>query len=295
MSSTSAIVLASTLSGMDRTTWLTLRRRGIYGSDARLICGVYYREFDGHLETATDVWLEKRGCTAAQEEAELDLDENIARAFSLRTGVIVRRRGVILQHPEHPFMLADLNRVTHEAADGIGVLVVMSGGLELLRNWEQVQEAFRIHALHDMAVTGYTYAHLAALVPGNHGLELRLARVVRDERAISCLIEIEREFWENNVQTNTPPVGNTQATAKLLATLYPESRSMVVELPPSAREFFEGYDRADQVVREAEEHREHYANLLKGMLMDAEAGVLDEYKAVWRTTDGRRQFSVIKN
>src|SRR5690606_24085021 len=95
--------------GMDREEWLQARRRGIGGSDAAVIAGV------DPFRSPIRLWMEKRGEIQeepAGEAAEwgLLLEPVIAAEFERRTGKRVRRRNAILQHPEHEWMLANIDR-----------------------------------------------------------------------------------------------------------------------------------------------------------------------------------------
>ncbi|MGE5528093.1 MAG: YqaJ viral recombinase family protein [Patescibacteria group bacterium] len=280
---------------VDGQAWLDLLKQGILGTDAPAICGLHPRL------TPVDVWLAKTGHkTPIPETVPALLRDPVAKAFMAQAGVLVRRRLVLLQDDEFGFLLSNLEYTTYEPADGIGILELETGGpLNLLREWEQAggpPEWFRLQAVHDMAVTGYSYAHLAALVPAEHGLEIRHARMERDEEAINSLVEIERDFWQDHVKACIPPTGDTRAMTALLSALYPAVHSPEIELPESAREFLVGYERADRVVREAEARREHYANLLKGILMDSSAATLGEYRVIWDspTPGGERRFRVEK-
>src|SRR5690606_12685414 len=94
---------------LSREQWLAERKRGIGGSDAPVIAGV------DPFKSPIRLWMEKTGQIVpepAGEAAEwgLLLEPVIAAEFERRTGKKVRRRNAILQHPEHAWMLANVDR-----------------------------------------------------------------------------------------------------------------------------------------------------------------------------------------
>ena len=85
----SAQILVSTLN-MDRNEWLEYRKRGIGGSDAAAVAGL------NPWKSPMAVWLEKTGRVEPEEPGEAAywgtvLEDVVAKEFSLRTGIKVRR------------------------------------------------------------------------------------------------------------------------------------------------------------------------------------------------------------
>ena len=116
-----AIRLVST-KNLSREEWLAVRGQGIGSSDAA--CAVGISPYKSPLE----LWLEKTERQAAPDLASNDavfwgttLEHIIANVYAHRTGTKVRRLNAVLQHPEHPFMLANLDRVVQHPTDGSGI------------------------------------------------------------------------------------------------------------------------------------------------------------------------------
>ena len=64
------------------------------------------------------LWLEKTGKKPPEDLSQKDavrwgtlLEPLIAQAYAEQTGKKVRRVNAILQHPEHPYLLANLDRI----------------------------------------------------------------------------------------------------------------------------------------------------------------------------------------
>ena len=256
--------------GMPRDEWLAWRRRGIGGSDAAAVAGL-----DPH-KSPTRVWLEKTGQLPEEESGEaarwgLLLEPIIAQEFCERTGKKVRRRNAILQHPEHEWMLANIDREivgepalleikTVNAWDGKGI------------DEERIPDRYVIQGQHCLAVTGLQRCYYAILIGGQR---LVITHVDRDEELIAQLIEIEREFWRH-VETGTPPPPDGSDDAKeLLARMYPDADpDSIAVLPAEAEDLVRQWHEAKAAEREAAARRQEAENKLKAMLGDRAIGRL---------------------
>lgn len=222
-------VLAKNVQDMSRAEWLQARRKGIGGSDAAAICGV--NPWRGPLS----VYLSKIGeapDAGANEAMEwgTELEDTIAKVFSRRTQQKVKRCNMILQHNDYDFMLANVDRFTLDAEEGEwGVLEVKNVGEYRREDWADgaVPEYYEIQGQHYMAVTGANYVWFAPLIGGN---KMQPVKVMRNERAITSLIKIERDFW-HLVETRTPPpIDDSVEATKVLKALYPRSEKTSVVL-----------------------------------------------------------------
>lgn len=222
-------VVAKNVQSMSRAEWLDIRRKGIGGSDAAAICGV--NPWRGPLS----VYLSKIGeapDAGANEAMEwgTELEDTIAKVFSRRTQQKVKRCNMILQHNDYDFMLANVDRFTLDDEEGEwGVLEVKNVGEYRREDWADgaVPEYYEIQGQHYMAVTGANYVWFAPLIGGN---KMQPVKVMRNERAITSLIKIERDFW-HLVETRTPPpIDDSVEATKVLKALYPRSEKTSVVL-----------------------------------------------------------------
>lgn len=214
--------------GMSREQWLAVRRGGIGSSDAAAAVGL------SPYKSPLELWLEKtgrkEGPDLSQSEAVFwgtTLEAIIANVYANRTGNKVRRVNAVLQHPDHPFMLANLDR----AVGSEGVLEVKTAGGHSAQFWEEgVPEHYQCQVIHQLAVTGKAWADVAVLIGGQ---DFRIYRIERDESQIVDLIERETAFWhlvESDVQ---PAVDGSESSASALAFLYPRDSGQELDCSES--------------------------------------------------------------
>ncbi|ADU50146.1 phage-type endonuclease [Thermaerobacter marianensis DSM 12885] len=254
--------------GMDRATWLAWRRRGIGGSDAPAVAGL------DPLRSPLALWMEKTGQMEPEEPGESALwgtllEPVIVEEWERRTGKKARRRNAILQHPEQPFMLANLDR------EVVGERALLE--IKTTAAWhgheigeDRLPDRYVVQAQHYLAVTGYERCYFAVLVGGQH---LVTTYVDRDEELISYLVEMERDFWRC-VETCTPPApGGSDLDRAILQRLYPDVEpDSVVDLPEEAAEWLRVYREAHAAERAATARKQEAANRLRSLLGGHELG-----------------------
>lgn len=275
-----AKVLVNTLN-MDHTQWLQARTQGIGGSDVSAIAGL------NKWKSAVQVFLEK---TQAIEKEDIQseaayfgnvLEEVVAKEFSKRTELKVQRRNAILQHPEYPWMLANVDRLI--VGEKVG-LECKTASEYLKKEWEdeEVPAAYLLQCQHYMAVTGYEAWWIAVLIGGNKFVH---KKIERDEELIQYLIDIEKDFWLNNVEKNEPPMfDGSDASTELLKHLYPESiADSFVSLGKQEELLIEARDQVEREIKVLKEQKAEYENKIKAKLGTSEAGGTENYKVFWKS------------
>ncbi|MBG9769464.1 YqaJ viral recombinase family protein [Bacillus vallismortis] len=270
---------------MTEDQWLEARRAGIGGSDAAAIAGL------SKWKTPMSVYLDKLG-QAPQEHITSEAaywghihEETVAREFSKRTGKKVRRRKAILQHPDYPFMLANVDRLVVGERAG---LECKTASEYLKSEWdgEEVPDAYLVQCQHYMAVTGLSAWWIAVLIGGNKFI---YKKVERDEELIAYLIKIEQDFWKNHIENEIPPMfDGSEASAELLTHMYPVGFEDETELPLAANKLIEQYKSAKAEEKEAKERLKEAENQLKGMLGEYEVGNAEKALVTWKTVTTKR-------
>lgn len=294
MKHSSAVRLVST-KNMSREEWLSVRGRGIGSSDAAVAVGI------SPYKSPLELWLEKTDRQLAPDLAANDavfwgatLEHIIATVYAERTGVKVRRLNAVLQHPEYPFMLANLDRVVQHPTDGNGILEVKTAGVNSARFWEDgVPESYQCQVLHQLAVTGKAWCDVAVLIGGQ---DFRVYRVVRDEEKIADLIKREVKFWQYVIDDVSPPVDGTESSSRALASMYPSDRGEMVDYShdTAMNQLFANYWEYRQQRETLETQEELLKQQLQERLGFASGAVLDNAKISWRkskdsiTTDFKR-------
>ncbi|OQP08492.1 hypothetical protein B1691_15050 [Geobacillus sp. 47C-IIb] len=279
------IVLAET-ANMDHLEWLRLRQKGIGGSDAAAIAGL------NKWKSPVAVYFEKIG-QSSEESLNSEaaywgtvLEDVVAQEFSKRTGLKVRRRNAILQHPEHSHMLANVDRLIVGRKEG---LECKTASEHLKEEWKdnEVPAQYLIQCQHYMAVTGFDSWWIAVLIGGNKFI---YKKIERDEEIIQYLIQIESDFWNNHVLKKNPPMfDGSEASSDLLKALYPTAKfDEEIQLPPGAVELIAKYEQAKQEEAEAAERRKEAENQLKAMLGEYERAFAGDRVVTWKNIVSHR-------
>ncbi|MCI8548835.1 MAG: hypothetical protein HFJ38_08160 [Bacilli bacterium] len=138
--------------GMDRKTWLKLRKSGLGGSDAGAVCGLnpYSSPANVYLDKISDEIKDKDNESMRQGR---DLEEYVAKRFTEETGLKVRRSNKLYRSSEHPFMLADVDRLIVGENAGLECKTATAFQAEQWKD-RKVPTHYLIQCLHYMAVTG---------------------------------------------------------------------------------------------------------------------------------------------
>lgn len=294
MKRSNAVRLVST-KNMSREEWLSVRGGGIGSSDAAVAAGI------SPYKSPLELWLEKTGRHPAADLSANDavfwgttLEHIIANVYAERTGVKVRRLNSVLQHPEHRFMLANLDRVVQHPTDGNGILEVKTAGVNSARFWEEgVPDSYQCQVLHQLAVTGNEWCDVAVLIGGQ---DFRVYRVIRDEDKIADLIQREAKFWQCVVDDVPPPVDGSESSGRALASMYPSDRGDVLDCTDDTdmNRLFADYWGHRQQRENAETQEELLKQMLQERLGFASGAVLGDARISWRkskdtlTTDFKR-------
>ena len=183
----SAKVLATT-ENMPYADWLELRKQGIGGSDASVVCGI------SRYKSPVELWMNKTGQLPDQEAGEAaywgtQLEPFVRAEFTKRTGIEVRTVNQLLQSEEHPFMLANLDGICEVPDVGTCIFEAKTASAYKAGEWEDtIPDEYALQLAHYLAVTGYAGAYIAVLIGGN---SFKWKFVERDEELISMLIELE--------------------------------------------------------------------------------------------------------
>jgi len=280
-----ATVLAITKE-LDREAWLEMRRNGLGGSDAAAIAGL------NKWKSPVAVYLDKIGQASEEDRAGESaywgnvMEDIVAQEFSKRTGLKVRRRNAILQHPEHPFMLANVDRLIVGKKEG---LECKTASEYLKEEWkdDEVPAQYLIQCQHYMAVTGYEAWWIAVLIGGN---KFVYKKIERDEELIQYLIDIEKNFWENHVLANVPPMfDGSDASSELLKIMYPEAvPETEIELSPDANKLIEALDQVNAELKDLETRKKEYENQIKAMMGENEKAFAGERIITWKTVHSNK-------
>lgn len=270
---------------IEREDWLGVRRRGIGGSDIAAIAGL------SPWRSPMAVYLEKIGEIPDKEESEAmywgtKLEDVVADEFAKRTGLKVARKNAILQHPEYPWMLANIDRRIVGQKVGLECKTTSAYGKD---NWaeDKVPDMYLLQCQWYMAVTGYDSWWIAVLIGGN---TFQYKEIARDEEMINYLIQIGKDFWEL-VENRTPPaIDGTESSTEVLSILYPAEEVIdeEINLGNGAGPIVADFLHAQQMEKEWKEAKEEAANRLKSMLGESSRGTAGIHKVNWKPVTSTR-------
>jgi putative phage-type endonuclease len=184
---------------MERQAWLQQRRAGIGGSDVAAMLGL------SKWKSAYQLYLDKRGELPEQEDNESmywgrELEPVVLKRYELETGNTVQVGEGILKHPDHAFMLANLDgRVNGSLILEIKTARTADGWGEV--NTGEIPIAYSLQCQWYLMVTDSTTADVAVLIGGS---DFRMYQVDEDLDLQDMLKGAAIEFWER-VQDGNPP------------------------------------------------------------------------------------------
>ena len=267
--------------GLSYGDWLSFRRLGIGGSDASIVCGV------NRYTSSIELWMDKTGQFPCQEAGEpaywgQQLESLVKTEFTKRTGIEVTPVHQILQSETYPFMLANLDGICECSKHGTCVFEAKTASAFKSSEWDnKIPPEYMLQVQHYMAVTGYKGTYIAVLIGGNQ-FDWRF--IARDDELIDMLIQLEHDFWEH-VKTKIPPIPDgSEASAKFLNELFPESiEKSQIPLPDEAVGLICQYDNACEQLERYTEQKREAENLLKLMLGKNENGTSGNNVLTWKT------------
>lgn len=228
--------------GMDRVGWLTARRSGIGGSDARVILG-----HDPHRGWLS-LYLEKVTTEEALDPAPSEcatwgrhLENAVAVEFAERSGFRVINRFALLQHPQIPYVLATIDREVFEkkGADRTFFEIKTTSAWNG-KNWDDAPPNYVLDQVqHYLSIyPKATYAWVACLIGGQ---QMVVHKVKKDDRFISDLLALEEKFWWH-VTNRVPPaptIGDVDGPVfEQYLAMRPADENSVVELSPEGYQAF---------------------------------------------------------
>ena len=196
--------------GLTREEWLEYRRKGIGGSDAASVLGIspfrtgvdlYYDKLGIPIEDGEENWVAK--------EVGTRLEDLVARIFEKKTGLKVFQAKFMFRHPDHPWMLADLDYLVELPDGSNAILECKTTNYSASSKWEYdgkpiVPEYYEVQGRHYMAVMDLNRVYFCCLY-GNNEDEAIIRRIDRDRKYEAELIALEENFWVNHVQAKAPP------------------------------------------------------------------------------------------
>lgn len=275
-----AKVIADT-KDMPKEEWLKHRQAGIGGSDASCIAGL------NPWKSAIQLYMDKKQdnpqeIKSLRMELGNRLEGLVAELFTEETGLKVRNVNGILKNEKYPFALANIDRaIVGEKA----FLECKTTNSYALKEWEEgVPAYYEIQCLHYMAITGATHCYIAALI-GNS--DFIWNKIERDEETIDYLMQIEKDFWENNILKDEVPLPDgSDAYSEYLKEKYKKSNGQEIELHllEDGPVKLLRYDEIVSDIKTLESEKKLIEQEIQFYMEEFEVAKVGERKITWKTS-----------
>lgn len=266
----------------ERTDWLKRRQTGIGGSDVAAILGL------SKWKTPLDVYNDKIADTPIEDsnpsiEWGNRLEPVIRQKFSDVTGLSVTVPAQTFRHPEHSFMIANVDGLLPDGSV-LEIKTARSGADWGEEGTDEIPEYYLTQVQHYMTVTGAKRCDVAVLIGAS---DFRIYHVQSDPELEAMLIEEERAFWKR-VEERDPPAPRTYAEA---ATLFRVSTAKRIDASEEVAQATEELARikieADALKKREDEAKAKIMTYMK----DADTLMLGTtILATWKTSKPAARF-----
>ena len=272
------------LTGVDNLAWLKLRKSGIGGSDAGAICGV------NPYSSAMKVFQDKTSEAVEEQDNEAirighDLEDYVAQRFTEATGLKVRKSNFMYRSTEHPFMIADVDRLVVGEDAGLECKTASAYNADKWADGD-IPLHYVLQCYHYMAVTGKRVWYIAAVILGR---EFTYRRLEWDDELIDRLIGIEENFWNNHVAQGIMPQpdGSKACDEVLEQYFHTAKKASAIELVG----FDEKLRRREEIigfVAELQKEQKQIEQEVKLFMQDNELAKSSAYSVSWKNIDSTK-------
>lgn len=266
------------LSGLDHSQWLQLRKNGIGGSDAGAICGL------NPYSSAMKVFQDKVSDTVAEVDNEAirighDLEDYVAKRFMEVTGLKVRKSNYMYRSIEHPCMIADVDRLVVGEDAGLECKTVSVYSADKWANGN-IPLHYVIQCYHYMAVTGKRTWYIAAVILGK---EFIYRKLEWDDEIINGIIAKEEYFWnEYVVKGILPPPDGSKACDEIIDQYFHTADT--TEMIPLVG-FDEKLTRREEIIKKIsclQEEQKQIEQEVKLFMQNHELAGNSNYRVTWK-------------
>ena len=271
---------------ISKEEWLRYRKQGIGGSDVSCLLGI------NKWKSEIELWLDKTNQTNAPvEENEAMqwgtiMEPIIRNHFAEVTGKTVVELKAMLQHPEHPFMLADVDGVTVDDSGNPAILEIKTASEFKRSDWDEgVPAYYQTQVQHYLCVTGIQKAYVAVLIGGN---SFRIFEVDADAEIQDMLIAVEKNFWNKVQNMIRPEMDGSDAAKNLLDSLYHGGISEEIVMPDEAIEYVDAYIEACAEEDNAKAKKQEASNHIKEIMGDYDKASCIGHSISWKPVTSER-------
>lgn len=271
---------------ISKEEWLRYRKQGIGGSDVSCLLGI------NKWKSEIELWLDKTNQTndPVEENEAMQwgtiMEPIIRNHFAEVTGKAVVELKAMLQHPEHPFMLADVDGVTVDDSGNPAILEIKTASEFKRSDWDEgVPAYYQTQVQHYLCVTGIQKAYVAVLIGGN---SFRIFEVDADAEIQDMLIAVEKNFWNKVQNMIRPEMDGSDAAKNLLDSLYHGGISEEIVMPDEAIEYVDAYIEACAEEDNAKAKKQEASNHIKEIMGDYDKASCIGHSISWKPVTSER-------
>ena len=265
--------------------WLRIRKSYLTGTDAGAVCGM------NPYKSAMQVYVDKTGPEIEVTDNEAmrlgrDLEDYVAGRFTEATGKKVRKSNAMYVSDEHPFMMANVDRLVVGECAGLECKTASPYTAERWKDGN-VPEWYYLQCQHYMKVLEMDRWYLAVLI---FGKGFQYTCLERDEELLNDLVSIEKNFWENHVQAKVlPPPDGSRNADELIQKYFHRKEGAVIRMTGMDEQITRRNELAG-LIKKMQAEQKIIEQELKMYLGNAEArtGVSDQYRVTWTEYETRR-------
>lgn len=259
------------------------RSKFVGGSDVAAIMGM------SRWETPLSVWAKKTGQIPQDIEINeaielgIELEDFVAKKFERKSGKKVRVDNRDFTHAEYPYMKAHIDRWVV----GGEILECKTASAYKVKEWdgEEIPDEYLLQVNWYLGIVGHKKGYIAVLIGGQR---FQFKEIDFCDLLYEKQVQAVKNFWENYVLTNTPPVAiaNDKDT---LVEIFPSSRPNVLETitdPDMELAFnqlaidrLEGNCQIKEIAKEVDDSD----NKIRQLIGDNEGLETGQFKATWKS------------
>ena len=272
------------LAWVGHSEWLRLRKTGIGGSDAGSICGV------NPYSSAIKVFKDKVSGEIGEKNNEAirighDLEDYVAKRFTEASGLKVRKSNYMYRSVEHPFMIADVDRLVVGEDAGLECKTASAYNADKWKDGD-IPLHYVMQCYHYMLVTGKRTWYIAAVILGK---EFTYRKLEWDDELISRLIAVEKDFWQNHVMKGVipPPDGSKACDEVIKQYFHTAKKASSVRLVG----FDEKLKRREEIldyISELQEEQKQIEQEVKLYMGDNEFANSEKFCVSWKNIDSTK-------
>jgi len=261
---------------MDRTGF-------IGGSDISAVMGM------NRWKTPLQLWSEKTGKIEPKDLSEneavemgTELEETVARIFTKRTGMKVRRASKDYKHPVDSFISCQVDRLV-EGTDEL--LECKTASAYKLKEWEgdEIPAEYILQVQWQLGITGRSIGHIAVLIGGQ---KFMYKKIEFDLVMFNNMLKQAHTFW-HLVQTKQAPIAMGNDSSFMIE-LFPKEENEEMQEIQEMNASIALLQQLKATIKDTIEQKDEIEAKLKQVISDNLGIMTDEYRVTWKEQTTRR-------